>query len=319
MTAPARLRPATERWARQLLAKGRDPVDIACRLQVPFQAVQRLVEEQDTREERSGTARKAPSTSEGRGSGEPVVGAAGPVVGVQPAAPLHQGEDPDRSGSGGSSPDEPQAKPEEAKAVGECTAAADDAGSRASGGASAAAPMQCSPDGCQLGEGDADGSNEYPSEPSDLRAGHRGRTSSPPEIGREASARANAGADPDSVTAGRDRHPDSNVVPFPALPPVHPGVPAAEVFAGTRLARAFGPGEGVGMGDHRRGQCCWPLWADGKRPSFRFCGAPTDRGGYCADHARRADGRKVGGLSGFASWASDIGASSAPDRRRGQA
>lgn len=36
--------------------------------------------------------------------------------------------------------------------------------------------------------------------------------------------------------------------------------------------------------------CCWPMWADGARPNFMFCGAAKDGplSSYCAEHAQLA-------------------------------
>lgn len=108
-----------------------------------------------------------------------------------------------------------------------------------------------------------------------------------------------------TVTVGRDRQPPSTVVQFPAPVLRHDGVPAAEMFAGTRLERAFGPGPGVGLGDLMPGQCCWPLWPHGARPDFRCCGAPAAEGArYCAEHARRSRGAAAGAIDGLGKWAS---------------
>lgn len=74
-------------------------------------------DEQHTREER--TARKASSTRGERGPVEPMVGAAGPDVGVQPAAPQRTGE-----ASSGASPSSSHAKPEEAVSASAAAASA---------------------------------------------------------------------------------------------------------------------------------------------------------------------------------------------------
>lgn len=34
--------------------------------------------------------------------------------------------------------------------------------------------------------------------------------------------------------------------------------------------------------------CRWPLWSDTGLPDHRFCGAPRQRGAYCAEHGARA-------------------------------
>lgn len=40
---------------------------------------------------------------------------------------------------------------------------------------------------------------------------------------------------------------------------------------------------------HNSRTCCWPMWAHGKRPDFRFCGdAPVSGLPYCAAHCDKA-------------------------------
>ncbi len=45
--------------------------------------------------------------------------------------------------------------------------------------------------------------------------------------------------------------------------------------------------------EHGKG-CCWPMWADGARPNFHFCGAVKDGplSSYCAQHAQKATASK---------------------------
>ena len=72
---------------------------------------------------------------------------------------------------------------------------------------------QDSPDGCQLGEGDSDGSTLDPSEPSDRRGGHRGRTRTPPEVGRTGKPAGKRAAELESVTSPGGEQPGTHSAP----------------------------------------------------------------------------------------------------------
>lgn len=70
-------------------------------------------------------------------------------------------------------------------------------------------------------------------------------------------------------------------MPVPRLPPL-PSAPAVVVPAPVAPPVASRVVAAVG------GRCCWPLWGDHARPTHRYCGAPRERGSYCAAHAREA-------------------------------
>lgn len=287
--------PALERKILRRHLAGRTAVEIACEVMIEFRAVEQVLAARDM------VALAAEISAEG---GRPVLDArddveAGALAAVADAwaGPTALIQIPEAAGNDLTPKGATIAKARKGMARTEASAV--------TAGRDRRLEQQTSPDRCRIAEGDADGSTLDRSEPSALRAGHRGRTSTPPEVGRKASARANEGADPRSVTVGRDRHPPSTVVEFPAPVLRHDGVPAAEVFTGTRLERAFGPGPGVGLGDLAAGQCRWPLWANGARPDFRCCGAATGEGArYCAAHARQSRGAAASTIDGLGKWAS---------------